>query len=70
MKQPWIGSRNMLWFVIGSNKALWCSTASFTKRGAIKHWQEQQPDDSRPWRWWYRQGFRCRRVKLKYSPQS
>jgi hypothetical protein len=69
MRKPWKASENVLWFVVGENGSLWLSTASFTKRGSLQAWQDDQPDGGRPWRYWYRNGFRCRRVKIRYQIQ-
>lgn len=65
MPIQWQKSENILWFVLGENGSLWCSTASFTRRGAIEQWGREQP---KPWKYWYRHGFRCKQVELRYRP--
>ena len=39
-------------------------TASYTRRGAIRHWIEFAGDD---WKHWYRRGMRVRLVKIKWQ---
>lgn len=67
MKRKWLSGRQVMWFVFGANDSIWLSTASFTKRGALKLWEDQQPDRDHPWRYWYRSGFRCRRASIRYA---
>lgn len=68
MKRKWISGRKPLWFVIGTNESIWLSTASFTKRGALKSWHDQQRRyGPHPWAYWYRRGFRCRLAHIRYA---
>lgn len=66
-RRTWYSGRHSLWYVFGTRNAIWLGTASFTKRGALQNWQDQQPDGGKPWRWWYRNGFRCRRANIQYA---
>lgn len=65
-RKPWRDGVNIHWMICGPN-SIWVSTSSYKKMDAIKKWQEQQPDDSRPWRYWYRHGYRARQVKMKFQ---
>lgn len=66
-RKRWLDGGNILWFVLGENGSIWLSTASFSRKGAIEQWERETGDG---WRKWYRKGFRCQRVKIKYQPQS
>lgn len=63
------GRKEPMWFVVGNattkHASVWLSTASFTKRGAIQHWQEQMPDGDHPWSYWYRNGSRALQVTVR-----
>jgi len=67
MAEKWHDGGKPLWFVIGENGSLWCSTVSMSKKQAMERWEFETGD---PWRKWYRRGFRCRQVKLRYQIQS
>ncbi len=67
MRPKWTESKNVLWFVIGENGSLWLSTASFWRNKSIERWSDET---DKPWRYWYRRGFRCHRVRLRHQVQS
>jgi hypothetical protein len=56
------------WFVVFDDYQPSLQTASFTRRGAIKHWLEATQHEH-DWKFWYRNGMRVRRVKIKWSVQ-
>lgn len=66
-RRTWYSGKNTLWYVFGKNNSVWLSTASFTKRGAIQNWENQQHDGGKPWRWWSRAGFKCRRADIRFA---
>lgn len=67
MNERWLAGGKVLWFILGNNKSLWLSTASFSRKGSIQEWERQTGDD---WRKWYRKGFRCQQAKIKYQVQA
>ena len=54
------------WFVVFADEQPSLSTASFSRKGAISLWlalTKQEHD----WKFWYRNGMRVRRVKIKWQ---
>lgn len=56
------------WFVCFADGQPSLQTASYSRRGAIGHWLEAT-GRGRDWPFWYRQGLRTKRVKIKWSVQ-
>jgi hypothetical protein len=63
----------VLWFVVhpGKQPSPSLQTVSYTRNGAIRHWLKatKATGDKRNWRYWYRQGLRARRVKIRWQVQ-
>lgn len=55
-----------LWFITAGSGSLWISTASFWRNRSIERWVAET---KKPWAYWYRRGYRCRKAKLKFQIQ-
>lgn len=64
MAERWEDGRNIYWFVFSETGAIWLSTVGITRQSAIERWIEQAGYD---WDKWRRDGFRCRKAKIKFQ---
>jgi hypothetical protein len=55
-------TKKPLWFVVAPQQ-IWLSTASFYRNKSIEYWISEAGND---WRYWYRNGYRVRRCRIRY----
>lgn len=60
----WFESRQPFWFVCTERGAPWASTARMTRRNSIAAWLR---GDKHDWQWWYRRGYRCKQLRIRFA---
>jgi hypothetical protein len=64
LDRQWKIARNPMWVVLDQRGGPWMVSASIlTKNRAIAKFVK---DARKPWRYWYRAGYRCRFVTFKW----